>query len=66
MPKLDSKTKLKVVLNIARGPGLPAQQAAWRKFWQKLIAEAKTTEKEMPPNQTVAENAPEERNCSRD
>ena len=41
MPEMAEK-QIKVTVNIAAGPVTPAQRQAWKKFWQKLIAEAKS------------------------
>ena len=38
-PKI--KPEVKVTMRIAPGPVSPAQKQAWRRFWQKLITEAK-------------------------
>ena len=38
MDKPETKTEIKV--NIKPGPASPAQKAAWRRFWAKLITEA--------------------------
>jgi len=32
---------VRVTINLAPGPTSPAQKQAWRKFWEKLIAEVK-------------------------
>lgn len=41
MPKTADKT-IKVTMNILPGPVSPAQKQAFKRFWQKLIAEAKS------------------------
>lgn len=41
VPKVTTKTAVKVVVDIRPAPAFPAQKAAWREFWQKLIAEVK-------------------------
>ena len=43
MPQ-KSENQIKVTVNIVPGPVTPAQRQAWKKFWQKLIAEAKSGE----------------------
>jgi hypothetical protein len=40
-PKSNAKQQSTVTVNIVHGPVTPAQRQAWKKFWQKLIAEAK-------------------------
>jgi len=44
---MANKTAIKpiVKLNIRPGQVTPAQKTAWRKFWQKLIAEVKAGER---------------------
>lgn len=32
---------MKIIISIRAGPASPAQKAAWRRFWEKLIVEAK-------------------------
>lgn len=39
------KPEVTVTLDIKYGPSTPAQQQAWKRFWQKLIAEVKTDER---------------------
>jgi hypothetical protein len=34
-----------VTLDIKPGPASPAQKQAWKRFWQKLIAEVKAGER---------------------
>ena len=46
-----------VVVNIQPGPASPAQRQAWKRFWQKLIAEVKAEEKESPPSQALTKDA---------
>lgn len=41
--KTNKPTRLTV--DIWPGPVSPARQSAWRKFWQKLIAEVKASER---------------------
>lgn len=41
MSKIASKP-LQVSVRIQQGPVSSAQKQAWNRFWQKLIAEAKT------------------------
>ena len=43
MPKLADKN-FKVKVSIQPGPASPAQKAAWRRFWAKLLAEVKASE----------------------
>jgi len=43
MPKPVAKTPIRVTVNI--GQGTPHQRRLWAKFWQKLIAEVKTSER---------------------
>lgn len=45
VPKSDTKTQAKVTVNIRLGPVSPAQKQAWKRFWQKLLAEAKASER---------------------
>lgn len=42
--KTATKTEIKITTNIRPGPVSLAQKTAWRKFWQKLIAEVKAGE----------------------
>jgi len=42
VPKPDTKMQSSVMVNIQPGPTSPAQKQAWKRFWQKLIAEAKS------------------------
>jgi hypothetical protein len=37
----SKKYEVKVTINIQPGPASPAQSAAWNKFWQMVIVEAK-------------------------
>jgi len=37
VPKPDTKIPTKVTLTLQRGPVTPAQKAAGRKFWQRVI-----------------------------
>jgi len=39
--KTTTKTEIKITTDIRLGPASLAQKTAWRKFWQKLISEAK-------------------------
>jgi len=39
--KADAKVQSKVTMNIRPGTVTPAQKQVWRRFWQKLITEAK-------------------------
>ena len=39
--KPETKTQVKVILNIQPGTVSAAAMASWAKFWKKLIAEAK-------------------------
>lgn len=41
VPKTTDKTEVTLKVDIEPGPASPAQKAAWHKFWQKLISEAK-------------------------
>jgi hypothetical protein len=41
MPKSIVKEQVKIQVSIRPGTVSPARKAAWRRFWQKLIAEAK-------------------------
>ena len=43
--KNTTKTEIKVTTDIVPGPASLAQKTAWRKFWQKLIAEVKASER---------------------
>ena len=43
--KATKDTGLKLRVDIRPGPVSPAQKTAWRKFWQKLIAEVKSEAK---------------------
>ena len=36
-----AENQIKVTVNIVSGQVTPAQRQAWKRFWQKLIAEAK-------------------------
>ena len=40
MSKCTTQGEVKVKTNIQPGPASPAQKAAWRRFWAKLITEA--------------------------
>ena len=40
------KDTIKVKVDIRPGPVSPAQKQAWRRFWQKLIAEVKAGERQ--------------------
>ena len=42
MPKSNTKAQPKVIVNIQPGPASPAQKTAFRKFWQRMIAKAKS------------------------
>lgn len=45
MPELStSLPTIEVVVDIKPRLASPAQEAAWRKFWQKMITEGKTHE----------------------
>lgn len=49
MPKPDTKTEKPqpiVTLRIEPRPTSPAQRENWRRFWQKLIAEVKASERQ--------------------
>jgi len=35
----SDRAPVKVTVNIKPGPVSPAQKQAWRRFWQKLIAQ---------------------------
>lgn len=37
-----------VRVDVQPGPASPAQKAAWRKFWRKLISEVKSDERKNP------------------
>jgi len=39
--KTASESTIKVVVDVHPGPVSPAQKAAWRKFWTKLLSEPK-------------------------
>jgi hypothetical protein len=39
--KPAEKIQVKLTVNIQPGPASPAQKQAFKRFWQKLIAEAK-------------------------
>ena len=39
--KTTNKRIIKLTVDIRRGPVTPAQKTAWRKFWARLISEAK-------------------------
>jgi len=41
----SKKTPVKVVLDIKPGPVSPAQRAAWKRLWDKLLSEVKTDER---------------------
>jgi hypothetical protein len=41
MPKSIEKEQAKLQVRIRLGMVSPARKTAWRRFWQKLIAEAK-------------------------
>lgn len=43
--RLSGLQPAKVIISIWSGPASPAQKGAWRKFWQKLIAEVKANER---------------------
>jgi len=43
--KTTKNTQVRVKVNIRPGPVTLAQKTAWRKFWQKLIAEVKADER---------------------
>lgn len=48
VPKTTEKREIKVRVNIKPvklADVTPAQRAAWRKFWQKLISEVKADER---------------------
>jgi len=38
-------TEIQARVHIRPGPSTPAQKTAWRKFWQRLIAEVKAGER---------------------
>jgi hypothetical protein len=38
----NTSEPIKVIMDIKPGTGTPAQQKAWRRFWQKLTAKAQT------------------------
>jgi len=40
--KVETTASTRVVVHIKPGQASPAQKAAWKRFWQKLIAEAKS------------------------
>lgn len=41
----QTDTRPIVTIKIRTGPVTPAQKTAWRKFWQKVIVEVKTSER---------------------
>jgi len=43
--KAIKDTEAKVKVDIRPGPVSPAQKTAWVRFWQKLIAEVKASER---------------------
>jgi len=45
MPKSDTKAQLNVTVNIRPGQVSPAQKAALRRFWQRIIAEVTANER---------------------
>ena len=46
MPKTtDKEMEIKLKVNICPGPVSPVQKTAWRRFWEKLIAEVKAGER---------------------
>ena len=42
----NNKQMVKLTVDIPPGPASPAQKQAWKCFWQKLIAEVKTVERQ--------------------
>ena len=40
MPKTVKKKKIKVTVDIRRGPATPATRTQWHKVWRKLVSEA--------------------------
>jgi hypothetical protein len=40
VPNPDTKTQLDVTVNIRHGPVSPAQKAAWRELFAKLLSKA--------------------------
>ena len=42
IPKSATRIEIRVKIDIRPGPASPAQKVAWRRFWQKLIAEVKS------------------------
>jgi hypothetical protein len=44
--RISRKTPIKVVLDIKPGPASPAQRAAWKRLWDKLLSEVKAKEPE--------------------
>jgi len=45
MPKSTVKEQAKIKVSIQPGTVSPARKAAWRRFWQKLIADAKAADR---------------------
>jgi len=39
---MEMDTELRVTVDIRPGPVSPAQGQAWKRFWQKMIAETKS------------------------
>jgi len=44
--KAKTATSIKVVLDIKPTPASPAQKAAWKRLWDKLLSEVKADEPE--------------------
>jgi len=44
----NTKTEIKMTVDIQRGPASPAQEQAWKRFWRKLISEVKAGERWNP------------------
>ena len=40
-PNNEKAMAIRLIVHVQPGPALPAQKAAWRKFWVRIISESK-------------------------
>ena len=53
--KSKTKPEVKIEVSIRPGPGSPAQKEAWRRFWQRVISQAKGHSSVRPPKNKDAQ-----------